>query len=138
MPLTLTATRGVLPIGREQETLVKLTDAMLRCHGLSGNAVMTPNVVGAVHVLDEAHTVAGGVAQPVVFVEWKVPSFAFASPQLRQQYVREATEIVQAASGGRQPRERIWVNVVHAVDGGWGIAGEALDNAQLQEALAAG
>jgi len=32
----------------------------------------------------------------------------------------------------------IWVNVVHAVDGAWGIAGVAMTNAQLSEAVAKG
>jgi hypothetical protein len=60
-----------------------------------------------------------------------MPGFAFATREIQQGYVAEATAIVHAASGGRQPKERIWVNVVHAVDGAWGIAGQALSNAQL-------
>jgi len=41
-------------------------------------------------------------------------------------------------SGGRQPKEHIWVNVVHAVDGAWGIGGIAMTNAELGEAVAQG
>lgn len=138
MPLTLTLTEGVLPKGSEPATFAALSDAMLKWHGLAGNPVMTPNVIGSIHVLPQASTFSGSQPLPVVFVEWKVPSFAFATREIQLGYVEEATEIVHQASGGRQPKQHIWVNVVHAVDGAWGIAGQALTNAQLGEAVAQG
>ena len=138
MPLTLTVSEGVLPAGQERAVFARLSEAMLRWHGLAGNAAMTPNVVGAIHVLPATHTFSGHEPSPVVFVEWKVPSFAFASREAQIGYVAEATDIVHAASGGRQPKERIWVNVVHAVDGAWGVAGRAMTNAELMEAVAGG
>jgi len=49
MPLTLTLTEGVIPKGQEKVAFHRLSDAMLRAHGLAGNAVMTRNVVGSVH-----------------------------------------------------------------------------------------
>jgi len=69
----------------------------------------------------------------VAFIEWKVPSFAFASREVQVGYIEEATNIIHELSGAHHPKERIWVNVVHAVDGAWGIAGMALNNAQLGE-----
>lgn len=33
------------------------------------------------------------------------------------------------------PKSNIWINVIHAVDGAWGIDGQALTNAQLGEAI---
>lgn len=138
MPLTLTLTEGVLPAGSEQAVFARLCHAMLKWHDLEGNAALLPNVVGAVHVLPLASTFSGAQPAPVAFVEWKMPGFAFATPEIQQGYVDEATTIVHEASGGRQPKERIWVNVVHAVDGAWGIAGQALSNAQLGAALSAG
>lgn len=138
MPLTLTVTEGVLPKGTEKATFARLSDAMLKWHGLTGNTVMTPNVVGAIHVLDKNSTFSGAKEAPVVFIEWKVPSFAFAKREIQEGYIKEATEIVHAASGGKQPKERIWVNVVHAVDGAWGINGDALTNSQLGDAISKG
>jgi hypothetical protein len=32
----------------------------------------------------------------------------------------------------------IWINITHAVDGAWGIAGQALTNADLADAIAKG
>jgi hypothetical protein len=139
MPLTLTATEGVFARGTEKVVFKKLCEAMLKWHGLSGNRVMTPNVVGAINVIPKEHTYAGLQDTTVVFVEWKVPSFAFATREIQQGYVEEATRIVvEHSEGKRQPRERIWVNVLHAVDGAWGIAGEAMTNEQLGEAVAKG
>jgi hypothetical protein len=136
MPLTLTLTEGVLPKGTEKATFVRLCEAMLEWHGLAGNAAMTPNVVGSIHVLPRADTFSGMEQTPVVFVEWKVPSFAFADRKVQVGYVEEATNIVHEASGGRHPKQNIWVNVVHSVDGAWGISGQALTNAQLGESVA--
>lgn len=76
MPLTLTVTEGVLPKGGEKTTFTRLSDVMLKWHGLIGNKVMTPNVVGSIHVLSRENTFPGSTEAPVVFIEWKVPSLA--------------------------------------------------------------
>lgn len=138
MPLTLTLTQGVLPKGSEKIAFARLSDAMLKWHGLTGNRVMTPNVVGSIHVLSPENTFSGSMEAPVVFIEWKVPSFAFASREIQLGYIEEATNIIHEMSDGRQPKEHIWVNIVHAVDGAWGIAGKAMTNAQLGAAISEG
>jgi hypothetical protein len=136
MPLTLIVTEGVLPADRHQDTIARLSEAFLRLHGLQGNASLTPNVIGHVQVVPVGSTFSGMKALSVAIIEWLTPSFAFTSREVQTAYVAEATEIVFEACGGRQPRENIWVNVKHAVDGTWGIAGKAMTNAQLGEAIA--
>lgn len=131
MPLTLTLTEGVLPKGQEALAFARLSDAMLKWHGLTGNAAVTPNIVGSINVVPKEHTFSGSKEASVVFVEWKVPAFAFSSREIQSGYIAEATDIIHSMSGEKQPKERIWVNVVHAVDGAWGIGGVALTNAQL-------
>lgn len=138
MPLTLIVTDGMLPEDRMPSTIQRLSEAFLRLHGLSGNTVLTPNVVGHVHVVPAGRTFSGLEPTAVAVVEWLTPSFAFATREVQEAYVLEATDIVQDACGGRLPRSSIWVNVKHAVDGTWGIAGTAFTNAALREALAAG
>lgn len=138
MPLTLTATEGVFPKGTEQQVFRRLCEAMLKWHGLTGNPVMTRNVVGSINILPKELTYAGLEESSVVFIEWKVPSLAFSTPQIVQGYVEEATRIAAEASGGRQPVERIWVNVLHAADGAWGIAGKAFTNRELGQAISGG
>jgi hypothetical protein len=138
MPLTLTLTEGVLPRGAERTAFQKLCEAMLKWHGLLGNPVMTPNVVGSIHMLSREHGFAGLESSDVAFIEWKVPSFAFSTREIHQGYIAEATQIIHDLSLRRLPKERIWVNVVHAVDGAWGIAGQALTNTDLAAAISRG
>ena len=137
MPLTLTLTEGVIPAGAEQATFSRLSDLMMKLHGIHGNTFMTPNVVGSINLIPQGLTFSGADPKPVVFIEWKVPSFVFADRDIQTAYIREATDIVIAASGGRHPKELIWVNVTHAVDGAWGVAGEALTNTDRVNAVGA-
>ena len=68
MPLTLTLTDGILPKGQEKVAYKRLSEAML-AHGLAGNKIMTPNVVGSIHVVDKDHTFTGMDETPVAFIE---------------------------------------------------------------------
>jgi hypothetical protein len=138
MPLTLTITEGVLAEGQEKAAFHRLAEAMLRWHGLSGNAFMTAAVIGSIHVVPRGLTYAGLHEASVAFIEWKVPPVAFTNREIQLGYVEEATSIIHELSGGRHPKDQIWVNVVHAVDGTWGIAGKAMTAVQLGAAIAAG
>jgi hypothetical protein len=131
MPLTLIVTEGLIPPARQADTIARLSEAFLRLHGLAGNKALTPNVIGHVQAIPAGSTYAGLKPQPVAIVEWLTPSFAFTSREVQVAYVDEATDIVQAATGGLLARDAIWVNMRHAVDGGWGIAGKAYSNAEL-------
>ena len=111
MPLTLTLTEGVLPVGSEKEAIVQLSDAMLKHHGLAGNKVMTPNITATVHVLPKSSTFSGGKIFSGAWVEWKVPSFAFVSSEVQQGYFEEATHIIHQLSGGKHPKNDIYINV---------------------------
>ena len=138
MPLTLTLTEGVLPKGQEKTAFLRLSESLLKWAGLTGNKFMTAAVVGSIHVIPEEHTYSSLRNNPVVFIEWKVPSIALTDRDVQIGYIAEATQIIHEMSGGRQPKERIWVNVVHAVDGAWGINGQAMTNEQLGAAIAQG
>lgn len=138
MPLTLTVTEGVLPAGQEKVAVQRLTDAMLKWHGLTGNTVMTPNITALVNVLPKSATFSGGKEFSGAWVEWKVPSFAFASREIQVGYFKDATDIVQELSGGKQPKDNIYVNVVHTVDGAWNLDGRAMTNEELGQAISEG
>ena len=138
MPLTLTLSEGVLPVGTEKQAFGKLSDAMLKWHGLTGNKVLTPNVVGSINIIPKQHTFSGSKEANVAFIEWKVPSFAFATREIQAGYIAEATDIIHDMSGKKLAKDNIWVNVVHAVDGAWGIGGRAMTNTELGEAISKG
>jgi hypothetical protein len=57
---------------------------------------------------------------------------------VQQGFFADATEIIHELSGGKQPRDHIYVNVVHAVDGGWNFNGKAMTNAEIGAAVAEG
>ncbi len=135
MPLTLTLTEGVLPAGSEKEAVDQLTAAMLKWHGLTGNKVMTPNITATVHVLPKESTFSGGREFSGAWAEWKVPSFAFNSREIQKGYFEDATDIIHQLSGGKQPKDNIYVNVVHAVDGAWNFDGRAMTNEEIAAAI---
>jgi hypothetical protein len=138
MPLTLTFSEGVIPETAVPQVVAKLTDSMLKWHGLTGNKVMTPTVTGQVHVMPKGTTFTGGKELSGAWVEWKTPSFAFSTREIQLGHIEDATNIIYEAAGGKLPKNQIWVNVVHAVDGAWGIAGKAMTNAELGAAISKG
>lgn len=138
MPLTLTLSAGVLAPQHIKTAVQQLTESMLRWHELTGNSVMTPNVTANVHIVPPGQSFSGGEEFAAAWVEWKVPSFAFASREIQKGFGAEATDIIQRLSGGKQQRRHIYFNVVHTVDGAWNLGGEALSNAELGAALAEG
>ncbi len=138
MPLTLTLTKNVLPADKLQSAVKQLTQSFLKHHGLAGNTVMTPNVTAQVQILDPSHSFSGGEPLRGAWVEWKTPSFAFSTREVQVACGKEATEILHELSGGEQPKDNIYFNVVHTVDGTWNLNGEPLTNEELGKAIALG
>lgn len=138
MPLTLTLTEGVLPSGKVKEAVQQITDSLLKNHGLTGNTVMTPNITANVHIVPKGLSFSGGKEFLGAWAEWKVPSFALADQTIIKQHFAEVTEIIYNLSGGKQPKDNIYVNVVHAVDGGWNLDGMAMTNEELGQAISKG
>ena len=134
MPLTLTITEGVLPAGSEKQAFARLSEAMLKWHGLTGNKVLTPNITGTIHVLPKEQTFSGMEEVSGAWIEWKVPSFAFNTLEVQQGFFADATQLHEM-SGGKLPVERIWINVVHTVDGAWNLDGQAMTNEQLVQSI---
>jgi hypothetical protein len=99
---------------------------------------MTPNVTAHVNILPRGLSFAGGKEVDGAWIETKTPSFALASNDVQRSFFTEATQIVHRLSGGALPKERIWANGVHAVDGTWNINGEPLTNAEIGAAVAKG
>ncbi|WP_229004453.1 hypothetical protein [Roseibium aggregatum] len=72
------------------------------------------------------------------WLECKTPSFTLAARDVQVGFFKEATDIIAAAAEGRLPRDRIYSNVVHTVDGTWNLDGEAMTNSQLSERISQG
>lgn len=138
MPLTLTLSEGVLPVGKEKEAVQLITESFLKNHNLTGNTVMTPNITANVHIVPKGLSFSGGDEFSGAWAEWKVPSFALADQSIIKQHFSEVTKIIFELSGGKQPLDNIYVNVVHAVDGGWNLDGIAMANEELGAAISKG
>jgi phenylpyruvate tautomerase PptA (4-oxalocrotonate tautomerase family) len=137
MPINVVATEGVLDPAAETQLFADLTDAFLKNHDLLGNSFLTPNVIGEIKTIPKGKSFAGGKPADIVIVELKVPSFALDSAEQKRSFIAEATDIVMRSSGGKLHRDRIFVNMVYAVDGLWGIGGKAFTNADLGAAVQA-
>jgi len=135
MPLTLMLTEGVLPKGSEKIAIAKITDAMLKWHGLVDHPVMKPNITAAFHVLPQGSTFSGGKEISGVWIEWKVPAFAFTEREVQVGFGRDASDIIRELSGFKLPKDNIYINVVHAVDGLWNFNGEPMTNAEIGAAI---
>ena len=135
MPINVYATEGILNAETEKAVFSELTNLFLKLHRLDGNRFIRPNIIGEVRRIPAEQSYAGGKQASIVIIELKVPSFALAEPDQREAFVAEATNIVHRASGGQQPKERIWVNMVYAIDGFWGIGGKTYTNDQLIAAV---
>lgn len=138
MPITLTITQGVLPDGAEAQAIDRITRAFLAAHSLAGNKVMTPNVTAHVNILPKGSTFAGGKPVEGAWIETKTPSFALANHEIQSAFFGEATQIIHDLSGRLLPKERIWANGVHAVDGTWNINGKPLTNSEIGAAISQG
>ncbi len=135
MPITVTTTAGTFDRNAERLVLPRLANALLARNGLTGNAFMTPNVVGSLHVLPEGHMYAGGETN-AVFVELKVPSFAFTTQEQRQGFVDDVHTVLHDLIGDDYPKDRTFVNITYTVDGSWGMGDRAWTNAELGRAVA--
>ena len=138
MPLTLTLTEDVLSTKTFDIAIRRLTDSMLEWHELIGNTVMTPNVTANIQIVHKGHSYSGGVPFQGAWVEWKVPSFAFASSEAQKGFGQDAVDIIHELSGGKQPKDNIYFNVVHTVDGAWNLDGQAMSNEELGAVIATG
>ncbi len=138
MPLTLTLTEGVLPKSSESKAVALITEAFLKHHGLADNKSMKPNVTATVHILPKGSTFSGGKEFSGVWIEWKVPSFALKDRKIQKDFFAEATEIILQLSGNKIPREHVYANALHAVDGTWNWNGTAMTNEELGQQISKG
>src|SRR3981189_2344327 len=131
MPIQIMVPEDVLTADAEAEAFKKLTDLLLRLHGLSGNKFMTPNVIGEVTVVPKGRTFSGGKPTDIAVFELKVPSFVLPTQELKDAWIGEGTDIIEEATKGRVKREHIYASVSYAVEGAWGIGGTAYSNTDL-------
>lgn len=137
MPLTLTLSEGVLPAGTEKKAFSRLCKCMLKWHGLTGNNAIIPNITGSIRIMPKNPSYPETAETSAIWVEWKVPSYVFDSLEIQQGYSTEATGMLYDMAGGKLSKDRIWINVVHAVDGAWNFNCKAMTNEKPGNAFVA-
>jgi hypothetical protein len=137
MPISIQVTRGLLTPDGERTIFRRVAHALLEAHGLQDNAFMRQNVIGHVMVSEEAESFVGGEATSLAVIEVKVPSVTFRERASQEAFISTVTKIVDELKAGTHPTSRTFVNVTHAVDGTWGIGGNAYTNDDLGAAIAA-
>lgn len=138
MPLNIHLTEGVIPAGTEKVAVQRITEAMLKWHGLADNKKMRPNITAMVQVLPKSVTFSGGEEVSGAWIEFKTPSFAFTDRDVQIGVAKDATDIIFELSGGKQPKEHIYFNVTHAVDGTWNMDGVAMTNEEIGTTISSG
>ncbi|GAB2542502.1 hypothetical protein GCM10027167_54310 [Nocardia heshunensis] len=137
MPITVTAPRGILTDRGEHEILPALTAALAAVSGGTGNDFFTGIIGGTVHLLPPGDVYAGGENRPIVMVELKLPNIGLPDPAARAAFITAATDIVAGLTAETHRREDIWVNILNAPDGAWGIGGRAYTGEALIAAVTA-
>jgi len=135
MPITVTAPRGVLTASGEREILPRLTAALIAANGLTGNRFFTSVVGGTVHILAPENIYAGGANRHLVLVELKLPNIGLGTHQARADFIAAATKVVEELTVPGHDRRDIWVNILNAPDGGWGLGGVAYTGDDLIAAV---
>jgi len=138
MPFTLTTTKGVLSQPAIEKAVKTITDSMLKWHGLSGSKIMTPNITSMVNILSSDHAFVGGEKTSAIWIEWRTPAFAFNDREIQIGHFKDCTDALFDLAEEKIPKDRIFINVVHAVDGAWNFDGGAVTNEEMGEALSAG
>jgi hypothetical protein len=109
----------------------KLSNPFLKRHGLLNNKVMNPNVTANVIIVPKSLCFSGGETFVCVWVEWIIPSLAFASREMPKGYGQDVVDIILDLSDGKLPKESNYFNVVHTVVGTWNLDGAAMSNKGL-------
>ena len=84
----------------------------------------------------KASTTAG-VNRPLVLVELKLPNVGLNTLQARAAFITAATDLVETLTVPGHDRQDIWVNILNAPDGGWGLGGTVYTGGDLIAAITA-
>ena len=91
---------------------------------------------GEFAVLAPEDVYGGGVNRPIVMVELKLPNIGLGTVADRAAFIKAATDVVDELTVDGHARQDTWVNILNALDGAWGIGGDALTGEALVARIA--
>jgi len=122
------APTGIFPESVKRDLAKDLTLTLLRAEGVDEpSETHLNNTAAYLHFMDpeDVHTAKEESAK-VVRIQVLTPPHVLTRDG-QKFLVKEATQLVNKYSGDDTQGERTWVLLTEAVDGGWGINGEAYD-----------
>ncbi|RKG91937.1 tautomerase family protein [Corallococcus terminator] len=137
MPMIdIAAPEGTFPEPAEAALLERATACVLQWEKVTGIPYATANTGAFLNVLPRGRLTAGGKAASAVRIQVLTPAKSLTQEQ-RAGIAASLTDIVAELANTPGQREQTWVLFHEAVDGGWGIAGKALTNVELVDAVRA-
>jgi hypothetical protein len=125
---------GTIPIEHAGKLLKQLTDALLKWTDASEVPIARDNTMAYLHTLSDAACVmAGGKPAVYVRVDVKVPEVVLSTIERRRGFIADATDIVTALSVDGHDARHTWVTISNTADGGWGLGGHGLTNAEIDD-----
>jgi len=118
---------------KEPELLQRLTECLLRWTDASDIPLARDNAGAYLHVLPAPYVTAGGKPARVVRVDVRLPQVVLSTIERRRGFIADATQIVSSLRVDGSEVTRTWVTVSNTADGGWGIDGHGLTNAELDD-----
>ena len=125
------APEGIFSSVNESELLRQLAECFLHWTDASELQIARENTGTYLHLLPAARITAGGKATAAVRVDVATPEVVLSTIERRQGFIADATKIVAALAAKNV--ERTWVMISNTADGGWGLGGHGLTNAELDE-----
>ena len=128
------APSDMFPVGSDGKLGKELTMAVLHAEGVTTPGPFHLNNTAAfIHRMgtNSVHTAATDSAR-VVRVQVITPPNAL-SREGQKQLVKEITEIIATVSGDPSQKERTWVLLQEAAEGGWGLAGTAFGKEEFTD-----
>jgi hypothetical protein len=113
--------------------LQRVTESLLTWTDATEIPFVRRNAGAYFHALPPPHVTCDGKPDIVVRIAVKLPEVVLSTIERRRGFIADATEIAAALSVAAHTADRTWISVVNAVDGGWGIGGQALTNADIDE-----
>jgi phenylpyruvate tautomerase PptA (4-oxalocrotonate tautomerase family) len=124
---------GTFPVEHAGKVLKQLTEALLKWTDASEIPIARDNTMAYLHTLPAAHVTAGGKPAIFVRIDVKVPEVVLSTIERRRGFIADATDIVNALSVDGHDSQRTWVTISNTADGGWGLGGHGLTNAELDD-----
>ena len=120
---------------KDRKTLAKdLAAAVMRWEGVPPIALFKDNTAAFIHELGSDALANVNGDSNYVRVQILTPVGVLADRTKQLGLVKDLTDIIATAAGDATLAERTWVLLTEAPEGGWGIDGVAMTNADIGQA----